>query len=176
LSLNPSDQIPANQNVTCYFGCIVGPTITDPSTVEPAIQAAFEATSFNVTAIDLGLLSTNCDVVGYFTDLDGAGHSGAGGQNVTESQFEAFFTSIMNGVSGLYEVTITDVELGSGTTVVPTIGDVSQGLSNFTGAISSAANSTLQSIENALPGIGIGAVAIGLLALAVVVFVWRESP
>lgn len=161
MSLSPQDQIPAGQPVTVNFSCIVGPLST-PSSIQAAIYAAFANTSFNCTDVEIGIISTNCDLVGMFDDQDGAGHSGPA-RNFFESEFESFVKSIVAPVPGLYNFSISSVNMGTGT--APT---------TWAGVWGS-----IQNAVNSLPSLGtMGLVLLGVLLLVVMVAVvsWKEAP
>ena len=112
-NLASTDQIPANQIITVNWGGILGP-LTGPETAQAAIINAFSGTSFNVQSVQIPFLSEIQPpvLIGSYADYDGAGHSTAG-RNVLESEFEAFFLSIMGSVAGVYEVTINSVVTGA---------------------------------------------------------------
>lgn len=114
-TLTSADTIPADETISIFFSGILGP-LTGPTEASANILNAFAGTSFIVEAVNIPTLSDiePPDVVGHFQNYDGAGHS-LPGRNITVPEFESFFISRMQTVSGIYEVGIDKIETGSQT-------------------------------------------------------------
>ena len=112
-ALGSNDPIAANQEITITYSAILGP-LTSSSQIQQGIAQAFAGTTFVIDSLS-GPFSNVMDIIeptvvnGHFSDVDGGGHSVAGG-NYTESQVEQFFLQYMAGVPGLYEVAVDSIQ------------------------------------------------------------------